>query len=73
MVESFVILIPFGAGDNTQFQIPARSQIFTLAVIGLGQFGHLTGDTQINKDFPLGQVNDSQDGGQTTDSKHGTE
>ncbi|MFN7603303.1 MAG: hypothetical protein ACK5R0_18095, partial [Bacteroidota bacterium] len=28
-----VIFIPFGAGDRTQFQIPARSQIFTLAPI----------------------------------------
>ena len=32
MVESFVIFIRFGAGDRTQFQIPARSQIIPLAV-----------------------------------------
>jgi hypothetical protein len=31
VVESFVIFIAFGAGDRTQFQTPARSQIFTLA------------------------------------------
>ncbi len=34
MVESFVIFIPLHVGDRTQFQIPARSQIFTLAPIG---------------------------------------
>ena len=33
MIQSFVIFIPFGAGDRTQFQIPARSQIFTLCAI----------------------------------------
>jgi hypothetical protein len=31
VVQSFVIFIAFRAGDRTQFQIPARSQIFTLA------------------------------------------
>jgi hypothetical protein len=30
VIQSFVIFIPFGVGDRTQFQIPARSQIFTL-------------------------------------------
>jgi hypothetical protein len=33
VVQSFVIFIPFGVGDRTQFQTPARSQIFTLAEI----------------------------------------
>jgi hypothetical protein len=33
VVQSFVIFIAFGVVDRTQFQIPARSQIFTLAVI----------------------------------------
>ena len=30
MIQSFVIFIPLGVGDRTQFQTPARSQIFTL-------------------------------------------
>jgi hypothetical protein len=30
VIQSFVIFIPFGAGDRTQFQIPARSQILPL-------------------------------------------
>lgn len=33
MVQSFVTFIPFAVGDRTQFQIPARSQIFTLVAI----------------------------------------
>jgi hypothetical protein len=37
VVESFVIFIPFGAGDKTQFQIPARSQILTL--VAMADFG----------------------------------
>ncbi len=49
--SKFVIFIPFGVGDRTQFQIPARSQILALAVIEPGQFGHLTGDTLLTKIF----------------------
>ena len=36
--------------------IPATAQTQTLAVIGPGLVGHLTGDTLPNKDFPRGQV-----------------
>jgi hypothetical protein len=34
VIQSFVIFIALRAGDKTQFQIPARSQIFTLWAIG---------------------------------------
>jgi hypothetical protein len=42
VVQSFVIFIPFGVGARTQFQTPARSQIFTLAVIGSDMAKYLT-------------------------------
>ena len=42
MIQSFVIFIALRAGDRTQFQIPARSQIFTLCGIFMRQQkGHI--------------------------------